>query len=124
MIFDSHAHVISEDFDRYPASPLSGKLDRRLDDPMTAERLIREMDAARVRHAVLVQRAHVYGYDNRYVCYLGATRTHCRKGFVARSIEEGDLFARSSGYLVSAYMLRDTTCLTCHYICTAHIVQQ
>lgn len=67
QLFDSHAHIISDDFDRYPVSPLSGTLDRKLDDPMTAERLLREMDANGVEKAVIVQRAHVYGYNNDYV---------------------------------------------------------
>jgi L-fuconolactonase len=68
MIFDSHAHLVSDDFARYPPAPLSGKLDRPLDDPMTAEKLLGLMDAQGVDRAVAVQRAHVYGYDNRYVC--------------------------------------------------------
>ena len=68
MIFDSHAHLVSDDFERYPPAPLSGTLDRPLDDPMTAEKLVRLMDAQGVGRAVAVQRAHVYGYDNRYVC--------------------------------------------------------
>ena len=66
-LFDSHAHIISGDFSRYPVSPLSGTLDRKLDDPMTAERLLREMDTNSVEKAVIVQRAHVYGYNNSYV---------------------------------------------------------
>ena len=68
MMFDSHAHIVSDDFERYPPAPLSGALDRPLDDPMTAERLLRSMDSHGVERAVVVQRAHVYGYDNRYVC--------------------------------------------------------
>jgi predicted TIM-barrel fold metal-dependent hydrolase len=68
MIFDSHAHLVSDDFTRYPPTPLSGTLDRPLDDPMTAERLLRLMDAEGIEHAVAVQRAHVYGYNNDYVC--------------------------------------------------------
>ncbi|HUE11983.1 MAG TPA: amidohydrolase family protein [Steroidobacteraceae bacterium] len=68
MIFDSHAHLVSDDFERYPPAPLSGTLDRPLDDPMTAEKLLRLMDGQGVGRAVAVQRAHVYGYDNRYVC--------------------------------------------------------
>jgi L-fuconolactonase len=68
LIFDSHAHLVSADFERYPPAPLSGTLDRPLDDPMTAEKLLRLMDEQGVGRAVAVQRAHVYGYDNRYVC--------------------------------------------------------
>jgi L-fuconolactonase len=68
VIFDSHAHIVSDDFEHYPPAPLSGTLDRPLDDPMTAEKLLRLMDGQGVARAVAVQRAHVYGYDNRYVC--------------------------------------------------------
>ena len=71
-LIDSHAHVVSDDFTRYPVSPLSGTLDRKLDDPMTAEKLLAAMDAQGVERAVLVQRAHVYGYENSYVCDMAA----------------------------------------------------
>ena len=67
MIFDSHAHLVSDDFERYPPTPLSGTLDRKLDDPVTAEKLLALMDANGVDRAVAVQRAHVYGYNNDYV---------------------------------------------------------
>lgn len=68
-ICDAHAHVISEDRERYRPDPLSGALKPGdLDDPMTAERLLREMDLKGVGRAVLVQRAHVYGFDSSYVC--------------------------------------------------------
>lgn len=68
MIFDSHAHLVSDDFKRYPPTPLSGQLDRPLDNPMTAEKLLKVMDEQQVQRAVAVQRAHVYGYNNHYVC--------------------------------------------------------
>jgi predicted TIM-barrel fold metal-dependent hydrolase len=68
MIFDSHAHVVSDDMTRYPPAPLSGSLDRPLDNPNTAEKLLRSMDELKIGRAVIVQRAHVYGYDNTYVC--------------------------------------------------------
>ena len=66
-IFDSHAHLVSDNFIGYPPSPLSGELDRKLDDPITAEKLLRLMDEQGVERAVAVQRAHVYGYNNAYV---------------------------------------------------------
>lgn len=66
-LFDSHAHLVSADFDKYPVSPLSGELDRKLDDPVTAEVLLRWMDEQGVERACAVQRAHVYGYNNAYV---------------------------------------------------------
>jgi L-fuconolactonase len=67
ILFDSHAHLVSDDFQKYPVSPLSGELDRKLDDPVTAEVLLRMMDEQGVEKAVAVQRAHVYGYNNAYV---------------------------------------------------------
>lgn len=66
-LFDSHAHLVSADFDRYPVSPLSGELDRKLDNPVTAEVLLGLMDEQGVERACAVQRAHVYGYNNAYV---------------------------------------------------------
>lgn len=75
MIFDAHAHLISDDIARYPPAPLSGQLRAGdLDSPMTAERLLREMDTAGVERAVLVQRSHVYGFDNSYVCDTAQAR--------------------------------------------------
>jgi predicted TIM-barrel fold metal-dependent hydrolase len=73
VLFDSHAHLIADDPMRYPIAPAGGApgpLD--LKEPMTAERLLREMDDNRVQRSVLVQRASVYGYDNRYVCESAA----------------------------------------------------
>lgn len=68
-IFDCHAHLIAADPQRYRPAPLSGQLNPDdLKDPMTAERLIGEMDANGVARAVAVQRGHVYGFDNSYVC--------------------------------------------------------
>lgn len=68
-MIDSHAHLISDDPERYKPAPLSGDLrPGDLDDPMTAERLLGEMDRAGVERAVLVQRGQVYGFDSSYIC--------------------------------------------------------
>jgi L-fuconolactonase len=68
LMFDAHAHIITDDAASYPPSPISGRLRPGvLDNPMTAERLIEAMDSHAVKRAALVQRAHVYGYDNSYV---------------------------------------------------------
>ncbi len=73
-LFDVHAHLISDDPGKYPYAPLGGVVDESvLHDPMTAERLLGEMKANRVERAVAVQRAHVYGTDNRYVVDAAAT---------------------------------------------------
>ena len=66
LIFDSHAHLVASDTDRYPVSPLKGELDRVL-EPFSVEDLLRHMDANKVERAVAVQRAHVYGFNNAYV---------------------------------------------------------
>ena len=67
MIFDTYAHVLSADIERYPHSMLRGGT-RPPVPPMTfpVERLVEAMDAAGVDRACLVQRATLYGYDNSY----------------------------------------------------------
>jgi predicted TIM-barrel fold metal-dependent hydrolase len=67
VIFDTHAHVMSADTERYPHSFLRGGT-RPPVPPMTfpVERLVDAMDAAGVARACLVQRATLYGYDNSY----------------------------------------------------------
>jgi L-fuconolactonase len=73
LIFDSHAHLIADDNVRYPPAPLSGALrPGDLEDPMTAEKLVREMDVNGVEIAAAVQRGHIYGFDNNYVCDAAA----------------------------------------------------
>ena len=68
-MLDSHAHVVSDDLTRYPAAPAGETLKPGdLDDPMTIERLVGDMDASGVERAILVQRGSIYGFDNRYVC--------------------------------------------------------
>lgn len=75
-LFDVHAHLISDDPGKYPYAPLGGVVDESvLDDPMTAERLLDEMKANGVERAVAVQRAHVYGTDNRYVVDAAAANS-------------------------------------------------
>ncbi|MBL8552129.1 MAG: amidohydrolase [Hyphomonadaceae bacterium] len=72
-MFDSHAHIIADDSARYPPAPPSGSLKPgELDNPMTAERLLGDMDAAGVKRAVLVQRGSIYGFDSSYVCASAA----------------------------------------------------
>ena len=67
MLFDTHAHVLSADRERYPYSTLKGG-----ETPPVApvqfpvEELVRRMDECGVSSACLVQRATLYGYDNSY----------------------------------------------------------
>ncbi len=67
LLFDTHAHVLSPDLDRYPHSTLRGGAKPPV-SPMVfpVEDLVRELDAGGVTHACIVQRATLYGYDNRY----------------------------------------------------------
>ncbi len=68
-MIDTHAHLVTGDTQNYPVSPPSGELNPGdLDDPMTVERLIGEMDQNGVDKAVLVQRGSIYGFDSSYVC--------------------------------------------------------
>ena len=68
-LLDTHAHLIADDWDAYPARPLSPDLPvpNRPDYTMTAEALIALMDEHSVSHACLVQRGHLYGFDNSYI---------------------------------------------------------
>ena len=70
MILDTHAHVLSADIERYPHATLRGGT-RPPVPSMTfpVERLVEAMDAAGVARACLVQRATLYGYDNRYMLH-------------------------------------------------------
>lgn len=69
MLFDSHAHLISRDFEKYPLTPLSGQTLQPEDiaSIVTAEDMLDLMDKHNVERALVVQRAHVYGFNNSYV---------------------------------------------------------
>ena len=68
-LFDTHAHLISDDWDRYQPRPLRADLPtpRRTDYTVTADSLIAMMDEHAVATACVVQRGHLYGYDNSYI---------------------------------------------------------
>jgi predicted TIM-barrel fold metal-dependent hydrolase len=67
-IIDIHPHVLSDDAAAYPLAPVGGKMSGwSKSRPVTAERLIEEMDANGITQAALVQASTAYGYDNRYV---------------------------------------------------------
>lgn len=66
--FDVHAHVTSDDVRTYPPAPLDGEMPPgAFDDPLTVEKYVALMDQHGIDRAVLVQRAHVYSFDNRYI---------------------------------------------------------
>jgi L-fuconolactonase len=68
MLFDSHAHINTTDVARYPVAPVDGHLPvTALSDAFPVEALIAAMDATGVAKALMVQRSHVYGYDNSYI---------------------------------------------------------
>jgi predicted TIM-barrel fold metal-dependent hydrolase len=68
-LFDTHAHLISDDWERYPPRALHAGLPvpRRTDYTVTAAALIEMMDTHHVATACVVQRGHLYGYDNSYI---------------------------------------------------------
>jgi predicted TIM-barrel fold metal-dependent hydrolase len=68
-LFDTHAHLICDDWERYSPKPLRPDLPipRRTDYTVTAEALIAMMDENDVPTACVVQRGHIYGYDNSYI---------------------------------------------------------
>ncbi|MEI9891783.1 MAG: amidohydrolase family protein [Caulobacteraceae bacterium] len=75
-LFDTHAHLISDDWERYPTKPLHPGLPmpQRPGYTVTVDALIAMMDAEGVAGACLVQRGHIYGYDNGYI--VDAARRH------------------------------------------------
>lgn len=67
-IVDIHPHIISDDTDRYPASPMFGvQSGWSKERPVTIEGLIAAMDKAGVDKAAIVQVSTYYGYDNNYL---------------------------------------------------------
>ncbi len=68
-LFDTHAHLIGDDWDRYPPAPMASGLPMPERPPftVTADALIAMMDEHYVAQACLVQRGHVYGHDNSYI---------------------------------------------------------
>lgn len=75
-LFDTHAHLIADDWERYKTRPFSPELPMP-DRPaysVTVDALIGMMDERQVERACLVQRGHVYGYDNSYI--LDAAHEH------------------------------------------------
>lgn len=71
-LFDTHAHLIADDPVAYPPSPMRGTTSvTPMTYSVTADWLIGQMDAHGVAQACIVQRGHVYGYDNRYIIDSG-----------------------------------------------------
>jgi L-fuconolactonase len=72
-LFDTHAHLISDDWNAHPPRPLHPGLPvpARTDYTVTAESLIQMMDQQQVEVSCVVQRGHLYGYDNSYIIEAG-----------------------------------------------------
>ena len=68
-LFDTHAHLISDDWETYRPKSLHPDLPPpgRTDYTVTARALISLMDEHHVPTACVVQRGHLYGYDNSYI---------------------------------------------------------
>jgi predicted TIM-barrel fold metal-dependent hydrolase len=68
-LLDTHAHLIADDWDTYRARPFTPDLPvpERPAFTVTAEQLLALMDEQGVGQACVVQRGHVYGYDNSYI---------------------------------------------------------
>ena len=68
-LLDAHALIRSDDPARYPFQPLGAALEpREIEHGLNTTQLLEALDRSRVERAVLVQRARLYGFDNRYVC--------------------------------------------------------
>lgn len=69
QLLDTHAHLIADDWETYQARPFTPDLPvpEKPSVTVTAEQLIALMNQHGVDHACLVQRGHVYGYDNSYI---------------------------------------------------------
>jgi len=71
-LLDTHAHLISDDWTAYPPSPMRGVSGWvSMAYSVTAETLLADMDRFGVSKACIIQRGHVYGYDNRYIIDCG-----------------------------------------------------
>ena len=68
-LFDTHAHLISDDWQTYPPRALRADLPppQRTEYTVTTPALISMMDQHNVPTACVVQRGHIYGYDNSYI---------------------------------------------------------
>jgi L-fuconolactonase len=75
-LFDTHAHLISDDWETYRPKSLRAHLPtpQRTDYTVTAQALVGMMNEHDVSTACVVQRGHLYGYDNSYI--IDSARKH------------------------------------------------
>ena len=77
-LLDAHALIRSDDPTRYPFQPLGPPLEaREREQGITDAQLLEALDVNHIERAVLVQRARLYAYDNRYIC--DAARLHATR---------------------------------------------
>lgn len=69
MIVDAHNHLIADDLEKYPMTPIepSAQMDWSKNIHLTAEEFLAHMDEAGVEKAVVVQPSTFHGYDNSYL---------------------------------------------------------
>ncbi len=69
QLLDTHAHLVSDDWDHYRPMPFAPgmPIPERTEYTVTAEQLVAMMDANGVTVSCVVQRGHIYGYDNSYI---------------------------------------------------------
>lgn len=69
QLLDTHAHLVSDDWDHYQPKPFAPEMPmpERTKYTVTAEQLVAMMDANGVAMSCVVQRGHIYGYDNSYI---------------------------------------------------------
>ncbi len=100
-MIDTHAHLVTGDTANYSPAPPSGELaPGDLDDPMTVERLLAEMDETGIDKAVLVQRGSIYGFDSAYVCDSAARYPERLTAVCSIDMREDDC-AQRVGYWVN-----------------------
>lgn len=91
MIFDTHAHVLSPDRESFPYGTLRGGAVPPVSPVVfPVEDLMVQMDACGIARACLVQRATLYGYDNRYVLDAAARYGHRLAPVVVLDAQEPD----------------------------------
>lgn len=74
-IIDVHPHIISNDDQKYPITPLGGKRSKwSAERPITFEQMIAAMNEAGVDKSAIVHSSTTYGYDNSYMCDCIATQ--------------------------------------------------
>ncbi|SDK26066.1 amidohydrolase family protein [Aliiruegeria lutimaris] len=90
-VVDIHPHIISEDTDRYPITPLAGKRSEwSAKRSVTVEKMIESMDAAGVDKAAIVHSSTTYGFNCEYAADAVATYPDRFTGVFSVNVLEPD----------------------------------